>query len=106
AGEIVAQGTEGELAGRFGGGGTVEVEVKGGSAKALEVLKAVPGVKAASLLREKDGAATFRVEAPLDLRPALARAVVGANLDLLRIDRSSERLEEIFLKLTHGKEAA
>jgi hypothetical protein len=31
--------------------------------------------------------------------------VVSAGADLLRLDRSVERLESIFLKLTHGKEA-
>ena len=106
AGEIVAQGTEAELAKRFGGGGTVDVEVKGSGAKAAEVVRAVPGVQGASVVRDEGGTATLRVEAHADTRPAIARALVAANFDLLRIDRGSERLEAIFLKLTHGKEAA
>ena len=106
AGEIVAQGSEAELGQRFGGGGSVEVEVKGPGARAAEVVRAVPGVKAATVLRDEGGTASLRVESPAELRPAIARALVGANVDLLRIDRGSERLESIFLKLTHGKEAA
>jgi ABC-2 type transport system ATP-binding protein len=106
AGEIVAQGTEAELAKRFGGGGTVDVEVKGVGAKAAEVVRAVPGVTGASVVRDEAGMATLKVDAPADSRPAIARALVAANFDLLRIDRGSERLEAIFLKLTHGKETA
>src|SRR5712692_3042713 len=44
AGEIVAQGSEQELASRMGGAGAVELEVRGLAARALEVVKAVAGV--------------------------------------------------------------
>jgi len=106
AGELVAQGTERELAQRAGGGGAVEVEVKGGAQRALEAVRKVAGVGQATVVREEGGVAVLRLEGAADLRPQLARALVGANLDLLRIDRVAERLESIFLKLTHGKEHA
>ncbi|MGQ0507849.1 MAG: ABC transporter ATP-binding protein [Myxococcaceae bacterium] len=103
-GEIVAQGTEAELAGRSGG--FVEVEVLGSPAKAQEALKPVPGVMGVSVLFEANGTARLRVDAPLDARPRIAKALVSANVDLLRMDRGAEKLESIFLRLTHGKEAA
>jgi ABC-2 type transport system ATP-binding protein len=100
AGEIVAQGTEQDLAARMGAGGTVEVEVVGAGRRAVELLAAVPGAGAARVLGEADGVATLRVEAPANLRPAIARALVQGGLDLLRIDRGTAQLESIFLKLT------
>jgi ABC-2 type transport system ATP-binding protein len=44
-GQIVAQGTEDELAQRSGGDGAIEVQVRGAPEKAEQVLRAVPGVK-------------------------------------------------------------
>jgi ABC-2 type transport system ATP-binding protein len=105
-GEIVAQGSEEELARRFGGGGFVEVEVRAEAARATELLRGVAGPGAVSLLREVDGVSALRIDVSPDERPAIARAVVSAGVELLRIDRGSERLESIFLKLTHEKEAA
>lgn len=105
-GEIIAQGTEEELARSFGGGGAVEAEVASPGARALEVVRAVVGVRSASLIAERDGWAALRIEASADLRPALVKALVGAGIELRRIDASQERLESIFLKVTRGKEAA
>lgn len=103
SGELVAQGTEEELAQRFGGGGFVEVEVRGDRAKALEALQALGPV---TLLHEAGGVLGLRVDASPELRPRVAAAVVGAGLELLRLDRGEGRLESVFLRLTHGKEAA
>ncbi len=106
AGEIVAQGTEEDLAKRMGGGGFVEVEVVGGASKAEAALRGVPGVSGVSVLGDAGGVARLRVDAPPDARPRIAKALVTADVDLLRMDRGAERLESIFLRLTHGKEAA
>jgi ABC-2 type transport system ATP-binding protein len=105
AGEIVAQGTEAELAQRFGGG-FVEVEVRGAAAAIEAALRTVAGVAAVTVLRDELGVVTARAEARPDLRPAIVRALVAGNLDVLRVDRGGEKLESIFLKLTHGKEVA
>ncbi len=106
AGEIVAQGTEEELARQLGGGGFVELEVSSPGARALEAVRRVPGVESASIQREQDGVAMVRLRAPMEVRPQITRALVAANVDVFRMDRVVERLESIFLKLTHGKEAA
>jgi len=102
AGEIVAQGTEQELAARMGGGGTVEVEVAGPGAarRAIELCSAIPGVGRADILRDADGVAAVRLQAAPDLRPKIARALVQGGVDLLRIDRGAAQLESIFLQLT------
>lgn len=105
-GEIVAQGTEEELARQLGGGGHLTLEVRGSAETAIAALKSVPGVAAVLLVGEEAGLAVLKVDAPADLRPQLVRALVAANIDVYRLDRGMERLESIFLKLTHGKEAA
>ena len=105
-GQIVAQGTEEDLARRFGGEGRLELEVRGEAAAAQALLKAVPGVASVELVREQAGAALFRVEGNADVRPALARAVVQGGLDLLRLDRSAQKLESIFMRLTQGSQPA
>ena len=103
-GQIVGQGTEDELALRSGGEGTIEIEIRGATQKATDVIRAVSGVRHVSVLNEGGGVVVLHADASPDLRPMLARAIVKADLDLLRMDRAAQKLESIFLKLTHGKE--
>jgi ABC-2 type transport system ATP-binding protein len=99
-GEIVAQGSEQQLATQLGGGGTIEVEVVGAATRAMEVARTVTGIGECSIIREGDGVALISMLGAPDLRPKVARALVGNGIDLLRIDRGAARLESIFLKLT------
>jgi len=87
----------------MGGGGSIEVEVAALSSRAIEVAATVPGVGAATVLRETDGTSVVSFVGGPDLRPKLARALVNAGIDLLRIDRGAARLESIFLQLTKDK---
>jgi ABC-2 type transport system ATP-binding protein len=102
-GEIVAQGTEQELGQRLGGGGFIEVEVRG---ERERVLAALAGLGPVRVVSETEGVVTLRVDAPAELRPGVARAVVGAGLELLRLDRGAEKLESLFLRLTRGQEGS
>ncbi|HLL00225.1 MAG TPA: ABC transporter ATP-binding protein [Myxococcaceae bacterium] len=95
-GQLVAQGAEHELASKLGGG-SIEVEVRGDKARALEALA---GVGTVSVVKEEGALLGLRVEASPELRPRVAQALVGAGLELLRLDRGTERLESIFLRLT------
>ena len=104
-GEIVAQGSEQDLATQLGGGGTIEIEVVGTASRAIEVARTVTGIGECSIIREGDGVALVSMLGAPDLRPKVARALVGNGIDLLRIDRGAARLESIFLKLTRGPEA-
>ncbi len=103
-GEIVGQGTEEELAHRFGGGGEIEVDVRGVAASALTAAKNVAGVQGAEVLRDSGEVVTLRVLASSEIRPDLVRALVGAGVDVLRVDRSRQKLESIFLQLTQDRE--
>jgi len=104
-GEIVAQGSEQDLATQLGGGGTIEIEVFGAASRAIEVARTVSGIGECTIIREGDGVALLSLQGAPDLRPKLARALVGNGIDLLRIDKGAARLESIFLKLTKGPEA-
>jgi ABC-2 type transport system ATP-binding protein len=105
-GEIVAQGTEQQLATQLGGGGTIEIEVAAASTRAIEVARTVTGIGDCTVIREEDGVALLSLQGSPDLRPKVARALVGNGIDLLRIDRGAARLESIFLKLTKEPEAS
>jgi gliding motility-associated transport system ATP-binding protein len=102
-GEIVAQGSEQELATRLGGGGTIEVEVTAPSARAIEVARTVTGIGECSVISESGGIARLELQGSPDLRPKVVRALVQNGIDLLRIDRGAARLESIFLKLTKDR---
>jgi ABC-2 type transport system ATP-binding protein len=103
-GQIIARGTEELLARQLGDGGMVEFDLVG-DAKAAEVaLKCVEGVADVVIARMDGQHLTLHVDAKGELRPKLVRALVEAKVDVLRVDKASSRLENIFLKLTHGKE--
>ena len=93
-GKLVAAGTEAELS--RGSSAAVDVEVGGNVDKAKAALGAVDGVRGVEAL----GATQLRVQASPELRPALVRALVGANVDVVRIDRAASQLESIFMQLT------
>lgn len=104
-GEIIAQGSEETLAKELGGEGVVEVEITGEAGAAIAAVKRVAGVKDASVVRQEGDRAQLKLEASTELRPAIVRALVEAGVGVLRVDKATSRLENIFLRLTHGKEA-
>jgi ABC-2 type transport system ATP-binding protein len=105
-GEIVDQGSEDDLARRIGGGGAfaIEVDVAGGPDSALVVLGQVPGVARTTVLRQAGGVTSLRVDSSADMRVQVARALVMGGIDLVRIDRGANRLEDIFLQLTRNRD--
>jgi len=105
AGEIIARGTEEQLSKQLHGSGIVEVEVKAAAADVIKVLQSVDGVGEVEVLKETAELSSLRAHANAELRPAIVRALVTARLDVLRVDKGAARLENIFLTLTHGKEA-
>ncbi len=106
-GEIVAQGSEQDLATKLGGEtATIEVEVAGPSARAIEVARTVTGIGECTVIREASGVALLSLQGMPDLRPKVVRALVQNNIDVLRVDRGAARLESIFLKLTKDDKSA
>jgi ABC-2 type transport system ATP-binding protein len=99
-GEIIAQGTEEEIARATSGGGSIEIEVAAFAERALGILRGIEGVGEATVLRDDGVVSAISLRAPAELRPQIARALVENGVDLLRIDRGASRLESIFLQLT------
>jgi ABC-2 type transport system ATP-binding protein len=100
-GEIVRQGTEEELARSMGAGVEIEVEVRGAAEPAAAALRALPSAEV-SIVSEGDGIARLRARAANDVRPEVVRALVGAGIDVMRVDRGASRLEKIFIQLARG----
>jgi ABC-2 type transport system ATP-binding protein len=102
-GEIVAQGTEQDLAKAMGGGGTIEIEVAAFADRVQAILRTIEGVGEVVVLREDEGVAALSLRASPDLRPRVVRALVENGVDVLRVDRGAARLESIFLQLTKNR---
>jgi ABC-2 type transport system ATP-binding protein len=101
-GELVGQGSEGELASAMGqGGSAIEVEIRG---RATGLVERLAGLATVSKAKERTTADTtvFEIVASTDVRADVARLLVGASCDLLRLERSESRLESIFMNLTQG----
>jgi ABC-2 type transport system ATP-binding protein len=100
-GEIIAQGSEQDLATQLGGaGGEIEIEVAATSTRAIEVARTVTGIGTCRVLLESGGTSTLSLQGPPELRPKVVRALVQNGIDLLRIDRGAAGLESIFVRLT------
>jgi ABC-2 type transport system ATP-binding protein len=102
SGEIVAQGSEDELAASLGNPGEIEVTVRGPAPKAVEIVRQVAGVLEVQA-SEAGQDVLLRIRANQDRRAELARALVQAGHDLLRLEQSASRLESIFIELAHRK---
>jgi hypothetical protein len=79
------------------------VQLRADQQDAFDTVRAVEGV--ATMTPRPDAASgvttlDIEAEAGSDVRAAVARAVVGANIDLLSMTQVSMSLEEIFLELT------
>ncbi len=97
-GEIVAQGAPQELRGELERGGRVLVRANGNVDVILTTMQQTNGVKEVTQIPE--GFVVTPSEASLDPRPAVAKALVNANIELVEIRPLAVNLEEIFLELT------
>jgi len=101
-GQIVAVGSEEDLAGKVGKAATVEVEVRGGEGRLRSALGALKGVVRYDVHAEQGGITTATVELEADTREELAAALIAAGLGLRKLERVRLELESIFLELTGG----
>jgi ABC-2 type transport system ATP-binding protein len=101
-GQLAAQGSVDELSKNMAL--TTEIEIAGNADAAKTALSAVAGVKLVEVVRT-EGVTQLRVQTASELRPQLVRALVQANVDVLRVDRGAHQLEDIFMKLTQTRPA-
>jgi ABC-2 type transport system ATP-binding protein len=99
-GRVVAEDTPDNLMHRLKGAATLRVEVRGDAGAAESALRAVPGVLAVRPPAAGSDAFEVEADAGADVRAAVARAVIGAGVDLVGLGQAGMSLEEIFLHLT------
>ena len=110
AGEIIAQGTEAELSSRWLGAQRVEVGIRAPGAepqvaRALERLRGIDAVREVTVVAQDGGGElVLLVQSATDRRAEICRALVEDGYDVLRLDHSRRKLENIFLGLLHGAE--
>jgi ABC-2 type transport system ATP-binding protein len=99
AGQIVASGTQAELARQLLPREQLELEVRGDGAKIDACVRTVGGVTDARLVSEQEGVAILRVSAASDVREELCRALVTGGFGVRRLERAEFELESLFLQL-------
>ncbi|MED5374633.1 MAG: ABC transporter ATP-binding protein [Myxococcota bacterium] len=102
-GQLVAEGTEDELAARQSGGGSLSLEIRGDQARVQQVLEGLESVSSVSVHTVQDGVVHCSVQLSSDTREDIVAAIVAAGLGLRRLDDGDAELEEIFVNLTQGK---
>jgi len=98
-GRIVAEDTPANLQAQLAGAERVLVRAAAETAELTRALRKVPGLDAIEPTGE-EGMLELSGPPGKDLRPAVARAVVKAGLDLLELRGVGVSLESIFLQLT------
>jgi ABC-2 type transport system ATP-binding protein len=114
-GEIVASGSEADLSAHITSVHMFEVTVRVHEARyrddpaaaAQRIAEDIQTVSTATLMppdEPGDDIAKLRVSSTADVREDLVKALVAADMGVLRIDRGAKELESVFLELT-GDEA-
>ena len=96
-GKIVAEDSPARLQARLTGVQRTTIRVAGDLDGLAGIVSNVPGVLSAV---EQEGLLEIESKPEQDVRPAVARAVVGAGFDLLEIYSVGMSLEDIFIQLT------
>jgi ABC-2 type transport system ATP-binding protein len=108
AGQIAWTGTEKQLFAERGQGMQVNVTVRGARPERVtELVRAVPGVQSAELVQASEPGETIvttQVTADSDVRDAVCRALVKADVSVLEL--KGQGLEGMVLELLGGDEAA
>jgi ABC-2 type transport system ATP-binding protein len=97
-GKIIAEDTPQNLQSRLVGSERASLRVRGDSDGLSKIVNKVKGVE--SVHNASDGAVEFQFAPGQDVRPEVAKAVIGAGFDLLELRPVGMSLEEIFLELT------
>ncbi len=101
-GKVVAEDTPANLTARLSSKGALRLEVRADTRMAFDALREVDGIVTVNPRTSSSGVTVLELQAEdgADIRAAAARAIVGANIDLLSLTQVSLSLEEVFLELT------
>jgi ABC-2 type transport system ATP-binding protein len=100
-GHIVAEDSPERLQARLTGAQKIILRVDGNMDGLDTLVRNVEGINRVKV--REDASLEFESSPGIDLRPEVARAVVGAGYDLLEIRPVGVSLEEIFLQLTRDE---
>src|SRR5512138_3660301 len=95
---IIAEDTPENLQARLVGSERASVRVRGDSDGLAKVIQKIKGVR--TVQSQSNGAVEFQFAPGQDVRPEVAKAVIGAGYDLMELRPVGMSLEEIFLELT------
>ncbi len=101
-GEIVASGTEAELSERLLHGSRIECTIHGDLERAKETARSVDGVREVeegSTAESGEHVHALRIDAEKDVRAALVRALVAADIDVIGVGQGERELESVFIRL-------
>ena len=105
-GEILASGSEADLAKKMESSSRTVVAVKAqkdsSNSKVAQTLRNIESVTAVEESGSEDGATVFEVTSKADIRAELCRVLVGGGHDILQLARDHRELENIFLQLVKG----
>ena len=97
-GHIVAEDTPGNLRARLVGAERAILRVKGDGEDLVPKISKIKGIQNVNI--NPDGSLEFQFAPGVDVRPDVARSVIGAGYDLLELRPVGMSLEDIFLQLT------
>jgi len=100
-GKLIAGGSREDMAGENDFRYTIQTASSANAVKA--VLAPIEGICEMSVDGEENGTSTLSLVCEKDVRPAICRALVGADISILLLKKATPTLEEIFLKTVSGK---
>lgn len=101
-GKVVAMDTTENILKKNQGGQRITITVKGQASKAEEVLKQLKGLESFKLVSEKNGQATFEIEAKqtkTDVREEISFALSDARILIIEMNVSKASLEDVYLDI-------
>ncbi len=101
-GKVVAMDTTENILKKNQGGQRITITVKGQAAKAEAVLKRLKGLENYKLVSEKNGQATFEIEAKQtkkDVREEISFALSDARILIIEMNVSKASLEDVYLDI-------
>ena len=102
-GKLVADSPTDQLRTRYGNAAVVRVNANATEAQLSESLKGLEGIKSLSFEKSETGAtALIAIQGDLEIRPAVAKAVLSSGYDLYELSLQRNSLEDVFHILTTG----
>lgn len=102
-GKLVADSPTDQLRTRYGNAAVVRVNANATQAQLSESLKGIEGIQSLSFEKAETGAtALIAIQGDLEIRPAVAKAVLSSGYDLYELSLQRNSLEDVFHILTTG----